>query len=124
MSFIIELLVEFLVQFVGEVLVENGLRALAEPFQSKPSPWLAAGGYALLGLIVGLISVFIVKPQIVEPVWRAVNLLVTPVAVGLSMMAVGWWRAKRGQTLLRLDRFAYGYLFALSFAVVRYVWAA
>jgi hypothetical protein len=37
---------------------------------------------------------------------------------------VGAWRARRGQPPLRIDRFAYAYLFTLAFALVRFAWAA
>jgi len=40
------------------------------------------------------------------------------------MVLIGILRAKRGQEPGSLDRFVYGYLFALGFACVRYVWAA
>jgi hypothetical protein len=33
-------------------------------------------------------------------------------------------RARRGQPVLRIDRFAYGYPFALSIALVRFFFAA
>jgi hypothetical protein len=39
------------------------------------------------------------------------------------MCLAGRWRARRGQALLRIDRFASGYLFALSLALVRYWFA-
>ena len=42
---------------------------------------------------------------------------------GLSMAAIGAWRARRGQNLLRMDRFAYGFFFALTMALVRYLGA-
>ena len=50
--------------------------------------------------------------------WRWINLLLTPIAVGLCMSWMGAWRAKRAQTLFRIDRFSYGYLFALGFALL------
>jgi len=31
----------------------------------------------------------------------------------------GRWRARRGDRVLRIDRFFYGYMFALGFASVR-----
>ena len=36
---------------------------------------------------------------------------------------LGRWRARRGDDVLRIDRFACGYLFALSLALVRYFFA-
>ncbi len=41
----------------------------------------------------------------------------------MLMVAIGSWRAKRGEVLLRIDRFAFGYLFAFAFALVRYRFA-
>lgn len=123
MAFIAELLLEFLLQVVGEALFELGLHSVAEPFRKAPNPWLAAVGYALIGAAFGGLSVWLLPQRMVGgAVWRWVNLLVTPVAVGLCMAALGAWRAKRGQQVLRIDRFSYGYLFALSLALVRFVW--
>ena len=55
---------------------------------------------------------------------RWVNLVLTPLSVGACMAGIGLWRANRGQRRLRIDRFSYGYLFALSLALVRFAWAA
>jgi len=49
---------------------------------------------------------------------RLANLVVTPAAVGLLMCAMCAWRRRRGEPVLRTDRFAYGYVFALSLALV------
>lgn len=54
---------------------------------------------------------------------RLANLVLTPLAVGLCMSAMGAWRSKRGDALLRIDRFSYGYLFALTMALVRFQFA-
>lgn len=51
------------------------------------------------------------------------NLVVTPIAVGLAMGAPGPWRARRGKDLFRLDKFADGYAFALAFALARFAFA-
>lgn len=125
MELLIELLLEFVIQVVGEALFELGFRSMAEPFRKPPNPWLAAMGYALFGLILGGISLWLFPQHMVTaPVWRWVNLLVTPIAVGLCMSWIGSWRAKHGQVPLRIDRFSYGYLFALALALVRFVWAS
>jgi hypothetical protein len=51
---------------------------------------------------------------------QLMNVVLTPVAAGLAMMAMGAWRRRRDQELIRLDKFAYGYLFALAMALVRF----
>ncbi len=124
LEFIFQLLGEFVLQVVGEALVEIGFHSLAEPFRRPPNPWLAAIGYALIGAILGGISLLAFPNNLVPGSWRVANLVATPVAVGGVMAIMGAWRARRGQTLLRIDRFAYGYLFALSIAVVRFCFAA
>ena len=124
MEFIFELLLEFLIQVIGETLFELGLHSVAAPFRKPTNPWLAAIGYAIFGAIFGAISLWPFPSHMVAGiVWRYVNLIVTPIAVGLCMSWLGSWRSKRGEPVLRIDRFSYGCLFALSLALVRFFWA-
>ena len=120
---IFEILGEFLLQVLGEALVELGFHSLAEPFQKPPNPWLAAMGYALFGAMLGGLSLLVFPNNLVPEPWRLVNLFATPIAVGGLMVAMGAWRARRGQPVLRIDKFAYGYLFALALALVRFFFA-
>lgn len=123
-EFIFQIIGEILIQAVTEALVELGFRSLVEPLRKPPNPWLAAFGYFLFGAILGGVSLWIFSHHIVtSPDWRIVNLIITPVLVGLLMSGLGAWRARRGQTVLRIDRFSYGYIFALSFALVRFLFA-
>ena len=124
MEILLELLLELIIQVFGEVLLEMGFHAVSAPFKGRASPWLAALGYAVLGAAIGGISLAIWPAHMVSSAaLRWVNVLVTPVAAGLCMAALGAWRARRGQAILRIDKFSYGYLFALSFALVRFVGA-
>lgn len=124
LEFIVEILGEFLLQALGEALMELGFHSLAEPFRKPPNPWLAALGYAIFGALAGGLSL-LVFPAHLTPAGlpRLANLLLTPLAVGLCMSAMGAWRSKRGDILLRIDRFSYGYLFALTMALVRFQFA-
>lgn len=124
LELILELLGEFLLQVVGEALFEIGFHSLAEPFRRPPNPWLAAIGYALFGAILGGISLLAFPNNLVPEAWRVANLVATPIAVGAIMTLMGAWRARRGQQVLRIDRFAYGYLFALFIALIRFYFAA
>jgi hypothetical protein len=51
------------------------------------------------------------------------NLFLTPAAVGALMVLLGRARARKGQDLVRLDRFGYAFLFAFVMALVRFMWA-
>ena len=124
LELIFELFGELVLQVVVEALIEIGFHSLAEPFRRPPSPWLAAVGYALFGAILGGVSLWVFPNNLVPGAWRVANLVATPVAVGGLMALMGAWRARRGEPVLRIDRFAYGYLFALSIALVRFQFAA
>ncbi len=123
LEFLFEVVGEFLLQAVIEILVELGVHSLAEPFRKRPSPWLAAFGYAVFGATAGGLSLLVFPHHLTPEDWRIAHLLATPVAVGIGMMMLGRWRARRGDDVLRIDRFACGYLFALSLALVRYFFA-
>jgi hypothetical protein len=121
MEILFELLFELLIQLFGEVFVELGLRSIAAPFRKDSSPWLAAAGYAFFGAVLGGLSLLAFPHHMVANIhWRLVNLGATPLLAGASMSLLGAWRARRGQDLIRIDRFSYGYLFALCFGLVRF----
>ncbi len=121
LELIIEVIGEFLLQIAVEALVELGFHSLAD--RKPPNPYLAAFGYAILGAAAGGISLLVFPAHLVSGALRLLNLLLTPVAVGLFMCAMGIWRVRKGQAALRIDRFAYGYLFALLFALIRFWFA-
>lgn len=123
MEILFELIGELLLQIIVEVLGELGLQALAAPFRREPNPWLAALGYALFGLILGGISLPLLPQLLVGARFRLLNLIVSPVACGGLMAFVGTWRRRRGDTVLRIDRFGCGFLFALGFAIMRFGFA-
>jgi hypothetical protein len=61
------------------------------------------------------------NPFIFRQGLRIANLIITPVVCGLLMAAVGKFKSRRGKEILRLDSFAYGFVFALSMALVRFL---
>jgi len=123
-EFLLELFGELLLQVGVELLAEFGLRPFAEPFRRQPRPAVAALGYALFGAGAGALSLLVFPSYFVAGEGaRIANLVATPLLAGLAMSALGAWRARRGEPLLRIDRFAYGYLFALALALVRFRFA-
>jgi hypothetical protein len=115
---------ELLLQIVFEVFAAMGLRRAHKPFYKAPNPWLAAMGYLFLGAVAGFLSLFLFPTLFMTSQGaRIANLVIAPVVAGAAMAALGAWRQRRDQDLIRLDRFAYGYLFALAMAAVRFAFA-
>jgi len=121
---LLEFFFEILAQAAFELLAELGIRSLAEPFRRpRPvTPILAAIGYLIYGAVAGALSLLLPKVLVISKALRLANLIITPVACGFIMTWFGRFRERRGASTVRLDTFMYGYLFALSMAVVRYIW--
>ncbi len=120
-----EFLGEFLLQVLAQVFIEVGWHSLSEPFRKQPSPWLAAVGYAIFGAVIGGLSLLVFPNYLMaDKSFRLANAVLSPIAAGLSMAAMGAWRARRGQAVLRVDKFSYGYVFALSWGLVRFFFAS
>ena len=124
LEFLLEIFGEFAFQMILEALAEIGLHGVANTNRRPPNPLMAAIGYAVLGAMAGGLSLLIFPHNFVPLPWRITNMLVTPVASGWMMSALGAWRERRGQDRIRIDRFAYGYLFALGLGLVRYFYAS
>lgn len=127
MEFLFEALLQFggelVVQGLVELLSELGLHSLSRPFRRRHPLW-AALGFVLWGLIAGGISLLVLPHSTIrDPTLRLVNLVATPLALGVAMTLLGRLRERKGQALVRLDRFGYAFLFALVIALVRYVGA-
>lgn len=121
LELLLQLLGELLLQLALEICFELGLQSIAAPFRRKSNPLFAAIGYALFGSIAGALSLAAFPTLfIVSHPGRLTNLALTPILAGCAMVAIGSWRRSRDQELVRLDRFAYGYLFALAMAPVRF----
>ena len=113
-----------LLQVIFEALAELGLHGVLEPFRrSTPTHvWLAAIGYAIFGAVAGAVSLLFFRSLFIERVaLRVANLFITPLVAGFVMASFGAWRRRRGDVVIRLDRFSYGFLFALAMGGVRFV---
>jgi hypothetical protein len=80
-------------------------------------------GYFIFGTIAGGLSLLVLPALFIQAYWlRIVNLVLTPCASGLVMAWVGSWRRRHEKEVIRLETFAYGFCFAVSMALVRFVW--
>lgn len=120
---ILEVLFEFVLQAILELLVEVGLRSAGAPFTARESrnPVFAAIGYCLFGFILGGLSLLVFPDSFVRSErFHGVSLFISPVLAGLLMSLIGRIRKQQGKSLLRLDSFVYGFLFAFPIALIRF----
>ncbi len=121
---ILQIALEVLVQFFGELLVEFGLQIRSKNASPVKNPVLAAFGYLLCGAIIGGISLIFFPHAVLDnPGIRLANLILTPIAAGLLMTFVGAIRRRKGQSVIRLDTFSYGFVFAFGMALIRFLFA-
>lgn len=122
---IVEVFGELILQPLIEMLVEVGLRNILAPMNwPKPNPQMAAFGYSPLGVATAALSLWVHPALLISSqIGRITNLIVTPIVAGLVMSAIGVRREKRDDTVLRIDRFSYGFLFALTMGLIRFFFA-
>lgn len=125
------LIFELLIQLILEVLVQGafelGVRGIVEPYRKdRPlNPAFALLGYALLGAVGGAISIWVFPMHLLQhPVAQYANLAITPIALGLAFECLGRRREAKGKQKMLLDRFTYGFVFALTMGLIRFYFAA
>jgi len=122
-----QLLLEVLIELFPELLLELVWRSLREVLQprAEKEPVLAFLGYALLGAAAGALSLLPFPHAFVHgSKWHGMSLIVSPVLAGVGMSIVGWFRRRRGEPLIRLDTFPYGFSLAFGVALVRFLCTA
>jgi len=89
---------ELLLQVIAEALAELGLHSMRDTLRQPANPWFAALGYALFVIIAGGLSLLLFPHLFVHVrALQIINVVLTPLAAGLAMMAWGAWRRRRAQ---------------------------
>jgi len=122
-EFILELLGEVILQMIGELIADFVTKALADPLRpaTERDPFYAFFGYMFFGMILGGLSLLIFPHYFITmPHLRLLNLIGSSLLAGLAISFIGRWKQKRGKRVIRLDTFAYGFVFAFSLAIIRF----
>ena len=127
MAILLELILQFLIEFLIIVVPDLGLACLAHTFKRPPlrNPVIAAMGYGVLGVIIGGISLLIFPASFAQSSdVRLAILILAPIAAGFLMAFLRVYREKRGKPVSRIESFIFGAIIALGISSVRYVYAS
>lgn len=119
-----ELVLEFILQVLFELILELGWESLAQAFggrRYKLFP-LACIGWMMVGAACGGLSAWIFPYKVLR--WsgpRGVSLFLSPLLCGAVMKAIGDRRREMGRPTTALATFWGGCLFAFGFAVARFL---
>jgi hypothetical protein len=119
---ILEFFFEYFLGICFEVLVEIGIRRVTVgPWESRTiNAVRAVAEYLGLGAVVGWFSVLFFPHSFIRSSrLHGISLIITPTLAGLTMSGIGWLRARYGSSRIRLDTFAYGFVFAFGMSLVR-----
>ena len=128
MEIIFELLAQLVLEIVVQGIFELGGRGIVSIFRREGStvnPWLAICGYIAMGAIAGGISVWLIPMHLLKlPVLQILNLAITPIVLGFIFEFIGRWKTNRDKPRYAVDRFSYGFTFALTMGLIRYFFTA
>ncbi len=119
MEIILQILAELFLQLIFEALAEVGIHQTKR--RNQINPVLASIGYLTFGVILGGFSLLLFPESFIESgTLKLINLIATPIILGLIMLFIGKARVKKGKETVRIEKFAFGFLFAFGLALVRY----
>ena len=127
MEFLLQIFLEFLLQVVGGLITDVVLHALSRFIRSRRTlnALVTLIMYLGLGLFVGWLSILILPEAFVRSSnLHGISLLITPVLAGFTMSALGWIRLRQRKTLIRLETFSCGFIFAFGMALIRLLFTA
>ena len=131
MELLLEIIFGFFLEVVIpvalELMVEFGIHNVIDASWARKTihAVTAALIYLTLGVSLGLLTLLVFPHSFVRSErFHGISLIVAPVLAGLTMAAVGRWRARKGEATIRLDTFAYGFIFAFGLALMRFWFTA
>ncbi|WP_085355757.1 hypothetical protein [Neisseria dumasiana] len=120
MEILFELLAEFFLQIVAEILAELGIRSADS--KRKPRLWLTLVGYGIIGALIGGVSLLIFPEHFIRSEGlQMLNLVLTPMLAGGMICLLDRQRGRHTSSSWHL-RFLCGFIFAFCMALVR-MWA-
>ena len=126
MEILFEILLEFVLPLIAEVFAEAALHKLGRIawVRSTALVVLTAIMYFGVGFVAGIISLWIFPNAFARSsTVHGISLVITPVLGGLLMSYIAWLRLRTSDWTIRLEAFAYGFIFAFPMALLRLLFA-
>jgi hypothetical protein len=124
-EFLFQVVIEILWQILFEVATSFGWESIDHSMRTerKADPVLAGLGHLLMGLVAGVISLFILPGRLVprSPL-PGISLVLSPLGTGLAMHLIGELWRERGKDRPKLFSFWAGAIFAFGMALVRFLY--
>jgi hypothetical protein len=120
----VEIVLQILFEFVGELLVVFGIESLSAPFQAakKDNRFLAFAGLFIMAVASSLVVSLFLPTRLLPPArFVGTSLVISPVLVGSVMHLFGNWRQERGKPRTHLASFWGGAFYSFVFALTRLV---
>jgi TRAP-type C4-dicarboxylate transport system permease small subunit len=123
MGIILQFLLEFLLQIIGEALIEVAFHKFSsQPLTRTLNTIVALVMYLALGILTGWFSTMIFPQSFIRSSkLHGISLIITPLLAGLTMSGIGWIRQPQEKQRIRLDTFGYAFVFAFGMALVRFL---
>jgi hypothetical protein len=78
-----------------------------------------------LGVLVGAASIVMLPhPLFHRSKFHGISLVLSPIAAGTAMSALGAMLRKRGKQVVQIESFPYAFAFAFGMALVRLFWTS
>jgi hypothetical protein len=120
---ILACLAEVLLEMAGEVILEAAWWAMQRLGASllRGNPVAVGFVVAIAGIAAGCGSAFLFPHPLVHPSrFHGISLVISPVITGVLMAGLGSARRRLGRKPVEVETFAYGFIFALGMACVRF----
>jgi hypothetical protein len=113
-----QFLIELFLQFFFEVFADAVWRQFPEPARHVIKGTL----FVLLSTLMAWVSTVFLPTSLIAPMeLRILYLILGPMMIGLAMAWIGRWFEKSEKTRSGLETFSFGWLFAFTFALTRFL---
>lgn len=122
LEILFDIVAEIILGFLVEFSVEIAARFFGGKKDVDEESTLITLVYLIIAVVLGWLSVIVYPNSVIEegPL-RIMYFVFVPLAIGGLMSLRGKRLEHKGKTLIKIDSFIYGYLFALFFIITRYM---